>query len=126
MQQLQAEDDEAIVIHEKKKIQDVLRESQSDFIKKAKKVDPSSKDQVMPIINRRLGGGLASVVKKKIVQKKEEETKKQKNILSDDDSYYDEQEDRSEDDEDETTQIPSSSSRPSTARSDVNHLEMLR
>lgn len=69
-------------------MEDALRQSQSSFMKNALKVNVNSKEQVLPTINRRLGGGLAAVVKMKMV-KNQEEKKTQKNILSDDDSYYD-------------------------------------
>lgn len=74
------EDNEAIVISENKKIQDVLRESQTSFMKKAQQAadkDKSNKSGTLslkasdfprPMINKRLGVGLAAVVKMKLEQ----------------------------------------------------------
>lgn len=62
------EDNEAIIISEKKKIEEVLVQSQQNFIAKAGR----------PIINRRLGGGLAAVVAAKMAAKVAEFKKKER------------------------------------------------
>ena len=98
------------MIHEKQKIQDVFRQSQTSFMKQK-----DTSEEAVPTISRRLGGGLAAVVKSKVVQKS-----KTNNMVADDDSYYDEEEDLSEEDD-----HVDSSSRPSTSKS-INHFELLR
>jgi len=128
------EDQEAMIVHERKKIDDAMRQSQTSFMQKATKQSAAEKqrDPVMPTINRRLGGGLAAAVKAKglaaAITKKQ--TKKQ-NLVKDDDSYYDDEEDEDEDELEESkrsTQIETASERPSTSTSarGVNHYEILR
>ena len=102
------EDEEAIVISEKKKIEDTLRQSMSNFMAKASK--PES--LVTPAINKRLGVGLAAVVGRKLAvsrledkqsssddgaesgsEEEEQDPTKFSNINDDDDSYYDSESD---------------------------------
>ena len=83
------EDKEAIIISEKKKIDEVLAQSKQNFLEKAGK----------PIINRRLGGGLAAVVAAKMAPKVAEFKKKEKEdadeyYQEDSDSYYNEEEEK--------------------------------
>lgn len=74
------EDNEAILISEKKKIDQVLVQSQQHFLAKAGR----------PMINRRLGVGLAAVVAAKMATKVAEFKKKER---EDAEQYYDEDSD---------------------------------
>ena len=81
------EDNEAIIINEKKKIDKVLVESQNHYVEKAGR----------PIVHRRLGVGLAAVVAAKMAPKVVEFKKKEKEEAEmyydeDTDSYYNESE----------------------------------
>ena len=79
-----------IRVGEYKKIEDVLRQSMTSFMKKAE--DSNGKTELMtPSINKRLGVGLAAVVSRKLAESREKFTQ----ALSDDDSYYDEEDDKS-------------------------------
>ena len=83
------EDQEAIIISEKKKIDEVLDQSKQNFLEKAGR----------PIINRRLGVGLAAVVAAKMAPKVAEFKKKEKEdadeyYQEDSDSYYNEEEEK--------------------------------
>jgi len=90
------EDQEAMIVHERKKIDDAMRQSQTSFMQKATKQSAAEKqrDPVMPTINRRLGGGLAAAVKAKglaaAITKKQ--TKKQ-NLVKDDEGSEEDDED---------------------------------
>ena len=83
------EDQEAIIISEKKKIDEVLVQSKQNFLEKAGR----------PIISRRLGVGLAAVVAAKMAPKVAEFKKKEKEdadeyYQEDSDSYYNEEEEK--------------------------------
>ena len=82
------EDNEAIIISEKKKIDDVLVNSKQNFLEKAGR----------PIINRRLGVGLAAVIAAKMAPKVKEFKKKEREEA---DEYYDEDSDSYYNEEDE-------------------------
>lgn len=99
------EDQEAMIVHERKKIDDVMRESQTSFMQKASKQSAADKqrDPVMPTINRRLGGGLAAAVKaKNLAAALPKKQNKKQNLVKDDDSYYDEEEDEEDDELEES------------------------
>ena len=77
------EDKEAIMINEKNKIEETLRQSHQDFMKKAStparstisKADSTasatvSSNSTMPSVTRRLGVGLAAAVHKKLTESK--------------------------------------------------------
>ena len=85
------------------------------------------KAEVVPTINKRLGGGLAAAVKAKnqlAAAESKKPTTKKRNLVADDDSYYDAEEDE---DEGQSTNHESGSQRPSTASlRGVNHYEILR
>lgn len=76
------EDNEAIIISEKKKIDQVFEGSKKNFLEKAGR----------PIINRRLGVGLAAIVAAKMAPKVAEFKKKEREEYYDEDSdsYYNE------------------------------------
>ena len=64
------EDNEAIILQQAKNIEQTLRESQSNFLKKVSDNDGmviKGSKPILPTINRRLGGGLAAIVKQKVL-----------------------------------------------------------
>ena len=83
------EDNEAVIIEEKKKIEETLKNSEAEFTSKQMTLDKKNQtgnfkieDDVKPKITRRLGIGLAALVTQKTLVKQAELKRKEEEELA--------------------------------------------